>query len=108
MNCKEHRTLDLYIDTAAKVKLLHDLLLDAQVGLSQIIPRKYVDRLRRAEYALIEIRDEAERRMVADHPEIENKDFEHVFYGGNGFYGELATRVTDRVNEILENKRKIR
>jgi hypothetical protein len=36
---------------------------------------------------------------------IENKDFEHVFYGGNGFYGELATRVTDRANGILESKR---
>lgn len=105
MNCRENRTLDLYIDAAAKVKLLNSLLLDAQVGLSQIIPRKYVDRLRRAELALMDIQDEAERRMIVDYPEIENKDFIHVFYGGTGHYGELESMVADRMNEILESKR---
>ncbi len=105
MNCKEHRTLDLYIDAAAKVKLLNGLLMDAQVGLRQILPRKYIDRLGRAELALVDIQDEAERRMVADHPEIENKDFTHVFYGGTGYIGELESMVADRMNEILESKR---
>ena len=105
MNCTKNRTLDLYIDAAAKVKLLNDLLSDAQVGLSQIIPRKYVDRLRRAELALIDIQDEAERRMIADHPGTKNKDFIHVFYGGTGYFGELESMVADRMNEILESKR---
>ena len=102
---KKERTMELYIDAATKVKLLYDMLLDAQVALSKVLPVQDSDRLNTAQKTLVFIKDIAERRMVSDHPEIKNKDFEHVFYGGHCFYGELETRVTDRANEILESKR---
>lgn len=102
---KKERTMDLYIDAAAKVKLLYDMLLDTQVALSKVLPVKDSDRLNTTHNALVYIKDIAERRMLKDHPEIEHKDFERVFYGGTGHFGELESMVSDRMNEILESKR---
>ena len=102
---KKERTMDLYIDAAAKVKLLYDMLLDTKVALSKVLLRPDSDRLDTAEKALVYIKDVAERRMIKDHPEIEYKDFEHVFYGGAGHFGELESMVSVRMNEILDSKR---
>lgn len=102
---KKERTMDLYIDAAANVHLLDEMLLNATVSLSKVLPKRDSDRLFAARKALICIQDVAERRMLADHPEIGNKDYEHVFYSVSGHYGELEGKVFDRISEIIDEER---
>ena len=99
---KSERTMDLYIEAAAQVKILKDVLLETQVALSKVIPLKDSDRLDRVGRVLIDISDIAECRMLRDHPEIENKDYERMFYGAiSDDYGELSHLVHERIQIIL-------
>ncbi len=101
---KKERTMDLYIDAAATVYLLDEMLSNASIALSKVLPKRDSDRLFAATKALICIRDIAERRMLEDHPEISNKDYEHVFYSVSGHYGELEGKVFDRISEMIDEE----
>lgn len=99
---KSERTMDLYIEAAAQVKLLKDVLLDTQVALSKVIPVKDSDRLNRLDRILMDISDIAERRMLSDHPEINDKDYYRMFYGAiSDDYGELSHLVHERIQILV-------
>ena len=99
---KSERTMDLYIDAAAQVKILKDVLLDTQLALSKVIPVRDSDRLDRAGRVLIVLSDIAERKMLHDHPEIRDKDYERMFYGAiSDDYGELSHLVHERIQIII-------
>ena len=101
---KKERTMDLYIDAAANVHLLDEMLINVDIALSKVLPKRDLERLYAARKALMRIQDVAERRMLADHPEIDNKDYEHVFYSVSGHYGELEGKVFDRISEIIDEE----
>ena len=106
MQKKNDRTLDKWLDAAAHVKLLHCTLLDTICALSHVLPRYEYAPLERAYDSFAHIQDIAERRMLKDHPEVVNSDFQRVFYGDIHGYGEISKKVEEKAREYIEYRYK--
>ena len=102
MLTREFRDLELYLDCAAKIKVLERILVDTNIALSALIPRNNYQKLESAYDSLCHIKGELERRMLKDYPETKDKGYENVFWGGIKGYYELDKRVEQKAKEYTK------
>ena len=81
-------TVDDYIDIARQAKTLHKQLLSLIDNVTGKIPKDVIHFLFKMEDYLFLFKEQAEKQMVNDYPEIIDlhtnnyPDYSHIFYGG--------------------------
>ena len=79
MISKKQRTLDLYMQAGAEMRLLKTLASKLSIDISQFVYRRDWDKFERALRIIDEVCSKAEDNMFADYPDLTN-DYIHVFY----------------------------
>ncbi len=78
---KKERTLDVYLNVGAKVRLAKHALVKAAVALGKVLKSDELTKVDRALDLLYEAVSKADDRMYCDHPEISGNGYTRVFYG---------------------------
>ena len=78
---KKERTLDVYLNVGAQVRLAKHALVKAAVALGKVLKSDEVAKVNRALDLLYEAVSKADDRMYCDHPEISGNGYTSVFYG---------------------------
>jgi len=104
---KNQRTMDVYENAGAAMRLLKTLGTKAAVDVSLVLSSADTDKLLRALRKIDEICSRAEDNMFADHPEL-SSEYTDVFYGAscNEPGGDVDSRMRERMrviaNELIE------
>lgn len=106
---KSERTVELYKSIGAKVRLLNDLLSDAEVAMSQVLPAAEADRMiLKMDKIIGEATSHCENQMYKDHPELDNRHND-VFYGTlkseprNEIDAEMIGRAQMEAKKLAQN-----
>ena len=91
----KERTLDIYLNVGAQVRLAKDAAGKAYVALGKVLSSVELKKVRRALDLLDDAVSKAENRMFCDHPEISGKGYTSVFYGTVGI--EARSKVEKEV-----------
>ena len=75
------RTLEVYKDAGAKVRLMKAAAVEACVALGRVLTSSEMAKVRRAMDLLNDAVSAADSRMFNDHSEICGKGYARVFYG---------------------------
>ena len=78
---QKERTLDVYLNVGAKVRLSKHAFVKAAVALGKVLKSDELAKVNRALDLLYEAVSKAEDRMFRDHPEITGNGYTSVFYG---------------------------
>lgn len=78
---KKERTLDVYLNVGAHVRLAKNTAGKAYVALGKVLKSDELAKVRRALDLLDDAVSKAEDRMYCDHPEISGNGYTSVFYG---------------------------
>lgn len=77
---KKERTIDLYKEAGAEMRLFRILGDILAIHISRVLSASDSDKFMRALQRIDEVRSRAEDNMFHDHPEVSN-DYLNVFYG---------------------------
>ncbi|MCR4621621.1 MAG: hypothetical protein K5663_06005 [Clostridiales bacterium] len=97
---KKERTLDVYLNVGAQVRLAKDAVGKAYVALGKVLKADELAKVRRALDLLDDAVNKADSRMYCDHPEISGNGYTSVFYGTVGI--EARSQVEKEVLRLAK------
>lgn len=80
---KNERTMEMYVEAGAYVRLLSDIGSKAVVAMSKVLPAKDADRLVVLLNRIDEVKSKADDQLFRDYPKLGNEGTD-VFYGTLG------------------------
>ena len=92
MKKKTDRTMTMYVEAGAYMRLLSYIGAKAAVAMSKVLPAKDADRLMKLLQRIDEIRSKAEDQLFDDFPNIGNE-------GTDVFYGTLSAEPRNELDE---------
>lgn len=104
---KRERTLDLYKEAGAEMRLFRTLGVILAIHISRVLSTPDTDKFLRALRRIDEVRSRAEDNMFHDHPEISN-EYLDVFYGNfkgrprNAVDAEVMAKAKEKADEIFK------
>jgi pterin-4a-carbinolamine dehydratase len=98
---KKERTLDLYKEAGAEMRLFMALADILVLHISQVLLAPDTDKFLRAIQKIDEVRSRAEDNMFHDHPEISN-EYLDVFYGN--FIEKPRNAVDEEIRALAKEK----
>lgn len=102
MESKKNRTLELYLEAGAWLRLAKAVLSRADVALSKVMPDSKTYRMHTARRILDELSSNCEDRMFFEHDVIGN-EFTQVFYGApNVERGDIDKEQIERMKIFVE------
>lgn len=107
---KSERTVELYKEIGAKVRLLKDVLCNAEVAMSEVLPAAEADRvINKLDTIIDEAVCHCEDQMYKDHPELDSR-FNDIFYGNlkseprNDIDAEMIGRAQLEAKKLAETE----
>ena len=106
---KNQRTMEIYEEAGAKMRLLKTLGTKTVTAVSRVLSAADTDKMLRALGKIDEICSKAEDNMFADHSEL-SSEYTDVFYGASDSRprGEVDRRMLERMrgaaHELAEGK----
>lgn len=98
---KKERTLDLYKEAGAEMRLFMALADILVLHISQVLLAPDTDKFLRAIQKIDEVRSRAEDNMFHDHPELSN-EYLDVFYGN--FIEKPRNAVDEEIRALAKKK----
>jgi hypothetical protein len=98
---KKERTLDLYKEAGAEMRLFMALADILVLHISQVLLAPDTDKFLRAIQKIDEVRSRAEDNMFHDHPELSN-EYLDVFYGN--FIEKPRNAVDEEIRALAKEK----
>lgn len=104
---KRERTLDLYKEAGAEMRLFRTLGVILAIHISRVLSAPDTDKFLRVLRRIDEVRSRAEDNMFHDHPEISN-EYLDVFCGNfkgrprNAVDAEVMAKAKEKADEIFK------